>query len=877
MNVSKKMSWIVVLSSLAVLLPALIVFYFTAKKELLETELAAHQVHVQALADEFASDLHTFSVKLEKLDRLINRQLLDRSDIDVARFDRRMSVSPDGAWRNTEETYSGHLQAGLFLPPDYNITVESKRFYGRMFDIFESFGVATSSEKVFNNIWFLDHHRAELIYDRVFPDFVYRMTPDTDYTATDWMTLASPERNPQRQTQWTPPLFDPTPASWMVSAVHPLDIDGVWVGTLGQDIQLNRLFSLMHDSDDKFAGEQHILRDKKGDFILAGPWQGQLEGKAEPFTIDKQETELLTLLTHPLSNVSTLLGEVSMQGQSYQVIGVLLQPMGWRYLHLIPTDAILANLVKVVYTAALFFVFTAVAISLLINGAVRKVVSKPIEQLVLRTRLFAIGLKPEPIADWGSIEMTELALAVDMMKDDLDREANRLAHMATHDELTGLPNRNLLNDRLEQVIVDTKRNKTKAAILFLDLDQFKNVNDSLGHSLGDQLLKTVAERIALQLPEDSVVSRFGGDEFVVLIPKFEHMFELSNIAGELLFIIQQPYLIEGYDLSITSSIGISVCPDDSDIVETLIQNADAAMYQSKKLGRNGFKFHTQDIREQILRKRHLEDALRKALDDQQFVLYYQPKVNFKTKQIVGMEALIRWQHPQMGIVSPLEFIPLAEETGLIIEIGEWVIQTACMQMKTWSEQYPWLDNMAINLSVRQFQQQDFCQRVELLLTEKQIDSSKIDFEITESMIMEDVEAAIRILAQLRMLGVSISIDDFGTGYSSLSYLKHLPADSLKIDRAFIKEIVHDANDQAITKSIIALATNLNLSVIAEGIEDAEQDTMLTDMGCDYAQGYYFSRPLPAEELSLLLAQQDEHSAETPHRGAEYCQLVESRN
>ncbi len=855
MNVSRKMSWIVILSSLAVLLPALLTFYYAAKKELLATELAQHRDYIQITADNFSSDLSIFATNLAKLDLLINRQLVDAGDKEIARFDKRMAISADGAWRNNKDTYDGSIDAGLFLPPNYPLTEESKRFYGRLFNIFESFGVATHSEKTFSNIWFLGPQRSELIFDQYFQNFVYLMTPTTDYTMTEWMTLASPERNPERSIKWTSPLFDPVSGAWIVSAVHPLDIDGEWVGTLGQDVQLNRLFTLIQGMGDPFEGEQHILRDNQGGFILAGPWQEELEGSVEQFSIDPQESGLLALLSRQMTDSASLMGEVTLQGKSYQAIGLSLQPMDWDYIHLIPTDDMLKNLLKVVYVAALFFLLTAIAISLVINTAVRKVISKPIEQLVLRTRLFAIGLKPEPVANWGSHEMTELALALDMMNDDLERETNRLAFMATHDDLTGLPNRSLLNDRLEQVIADSRRNNTKAAVLFLDLDQFKIINDSLGHSTGDKLLQMVGERISFQLREDDVVSRFGGDEFVVVISDFEHMLDLSNIAEKLLFIIKQPYIIDGYDLNITSSIGISICPEDSDVAETLIQNADSAMYQSKNLGRNAFQFHTKDIRDQVLRKLQLEEALRKALEEQQFLLYYQPKVNLKTNEIYGIEALIRWQHPEMGIVSPLEFIPLAEETGLIMDIGEWVIEEACRQMKQWSEQYPWLKNMAINLSVRQFQQKDLCQQIEGIMHEQKVDSAKIDFEITESMIMGDVEAAIRVLAQLRALGVSISIDDFGTGYSSLSYLKHLPADTLKIDRAFVNDLVNDKNDQAITKSIIALATNLNLNVIAEGIEDAEQAAMLTAMGCHYAQGYYFSRPLPAADFTLLLAKQ----------------------
>lgn len=855
MNVSRKMSWIVILSSLSVLLPALILFYHVAKKELLDKELSQHQYYLQVVTDEFASDFGSFSSNLEKLDQLINRQLAYADEKDSALFDERMAVAEDGAWRNKKQSYDGSIEAGLFLPPDYQVTDETKRFYGKMFDIFEAFGASSNSEKTYTNVWFLDHQRSELIFDLGYPDFIYLMSPDTDYTSTDWMTLASPERNPSRETKWTPPLFDEVSRTWMVSTVHPLDIAGKWVGTLGQDVQLRLLFDFIDSISDKYSGEQHLLRDTQGGFILAGPWQQQLETQTEQFTIDPKETELLALLSQKLSNSAQLMGEVHVDGSSYQAVAVNIQPMNWAYINLIPTRAIVAPLVKMVYLAALFLVATVLVTTLLIHSVIGKTISKPIERLALRTRLFATGQKPQPISDWGCHEVNVLAQALDLMNEDLDRETNRLAYMATHDDLTRLPNRTLLEDRLEQVIAHTKRHNTRAAVLFLDLDQFKTINDSLGHSLGDKLLQLVADRISFQLREEDTVARFGGDEFVVIVSDFEHMQDVSNIAEKLLFVINQPYIIDGYDLSITSSIGISICPDDSNVAETLIQNADTAMYQSKKQGRNDYQFYTQDIHEIVLRKLQLEDALRKAVEEKQFVLYYQPKINLKSKKICGMEALIRWQHPDLGIVSPLEFIPLAEETGMIIEIGDWVTEEACLRMKTWSEQYPWLCTMAINLSARQFRQKDFTDQIGRVLIKTKVNSKIIDFEITESMIMDDVEAAITQLAELRGLGVSISIDDFGTGYSSLSYLKHLPADRLKIDKTFVKELVNDRDDQAITKSILALAQNLHLRVVAEGVEDAEQEQLLTEMGCDFAQGFYFSPPVPAAEMTALLAEQ----------------------
>jgi diguanylate cyclase (GGDEF)-like protein len=432
-----------------------------------------------------------------------------------------------------------------------------------------------------------------------------------------------------------------------------------------------------------------------------------------------------------------------------------------------------------------------------------------------------------------------------------------LQFVSTHDDLTGLPNRTLLTDRLEHIIAFVKRHENKAAVLFIDLDEFKTINDSLGHSFGDKLLQMVSERLLFQLREEDTIARFGGDEFVVIISKFTHMLDVSNIAEKLLFVINQPYMIDGHDINVTGSIGISICPDDSDIAETLIQNADTAMYLSKGMGRNAYQFYTKAIHEKVVRKHQLEEALRRAIVENQFVLHYQAKVSLVTKQIYGMEALIRWQHPEFGMIPPDEFIALAEETGLIVEIGEWVIREACTAMKSWLTMYPWLDNISINLSVRQFKQEAFIANVLSILSDIDIDNRCIDFEITESIIMDDVEKAITILTDLRALGISISIDDFGTGYSSLNYLKRLPADTLKIDRTFVRDLSTDSADQAIIKSIIALATNLKLDVIAEGIEDRDQEALLTGMGCYAAQGYFYSKPISKEAMSELLMVQAE--------------------
>lgn len=451
-------------------------------------------------------------------------------------------------------------------------------------------------------------------------------------------------------------------------------------------------------------------------------------------------------------------------------------------------------------------------------------------------------------------DLGDISHYVSVSEDVTERKENqqKINFMATHDELTLLPNRNLLNDRLKQAITQAQRHNTKMAVLFIDIDHFKYINDSLGHQVGDELLKVLSERLASVLRQGDTVARFGGDEFVIVLPEIEFDNDIKVISNNLLKEIQRPYDIEGHELLITGSIGISLYPDDANDAEHLIQHADSAMYLAKQQGRNNSQFYTPEINEKVMRRLTLEKALRQAVKLKQFVLYYQPKVDLLSNKITGVEALIRWQHPELGLVSPAEFIPLAEETGVIIELGDWVILEACTQMKKWQDIHPELNNMSINVSARQFWQADFKDQVASIFAETQVRCDSIELELTESVVMDDVDTAITTMKSLKKLGLSLSLDDFGTGYSSLSYLQRFPVDVLKIDRSFVSELKTAKSNSSIIRSIIALANNFGLKVVGEGIEQAFQQQILTELGCDYGQGYYFSRPVNAEQLSKLL-------------------------
>jgi diguanylate cyclase (GGDEF)-like protein/PAS domain S-box-containing protein len=432
------------------------------------------------------------------------------------------------------------------------------------------------------------------------------------------------------------------------------------------------------------------------------------------------------------------------------------------------------------------------------------------------------------------------------------RAEERIRSLAYHDTLTGLPNRLLFADRLAVAVVQAHRQGQKLAVLFLDLDGFKVINDSLGHSLGDRLLEVVAERIQCALREGDTVARLGGDEFTLLLPGVSRAEDAAKVAEKILEALRQPVPIDGRELYVTGSVGISVYPDDGGDSETLVRNADAAMYRAKDRGRDTYQLYAAAMNATAVERLAIESSLRKALAQEALRLHYQPLLDLATGRVYGVEALLRWERPGHGLVFPDEFIPLAELTGLIIPIGPWVWRTACSQVKQWHQQGHGDLRLAVNLSARQFQQLDVAAQVTRALEETGFPATHLDLEITESYAMQNPESAIQTLRELRAVGLGLSIDDFGVGYSSLSYLKRLPIDTLKIDRSFVRDITTDPDDAAIVTAVIAMARTLKLLVVAEGVETEEQRAFLAARGCDRAQGFLWSRAIPAEECEKLL-------------------------
>ena len=428
----------------------------------------------------------------------------------------------------------------------------------------------------------------------------------------------------------------------------------------------------------------------------------------------------------------------------------------------------------------------------------------------------------------------------------------KMSHLAQHDSLTDLPNRLLLNDRLTQTIFMAHRRRKQFAVLFIDVDHFKHINDSLGHLIGDKLLQSVARRLTTCVRGSDTVSRQGGDEFVVLLADVEHAEAVGYSAAKFLSAQAEKHCIAEHELHVTLSIGISIFPGDGEDAETLLKNADAALYHAKEHGRNNYQFFKQNMNDRAVERQSLEGSLRKALARQEFVLHYQPKVNLKTGEITGAEALIRWLHPVRGLLSPKQFVSIAEDSGLIVPIGQWMLREACRQAQAWQDAGLRPTPIAVNISAVEFRREDFLADIRDILRDTGLDPHYLEIELTESVLVQDIESTMAVLHALKALGVQLAIDDFGTGYSSLSYLRQFPVDTLKIDQSFVRDIAAGNGDATIVSAVIGMGNSLKLRVSAEGVETREQLVFLQAEQCDEGQGFYFSPPVDAETFAELL-------------------------
>ena len=457
-----------------------------------------------------------------------------------------------------------------------------------------------------------------------------------------------------------------------------------------------------------------------------------------------------------------------------------------------------------------------------------------------------------------ALEHHDLRAAKRLYEDHLEelveqRTAER-DHLTYHEALTGLPNRVLFRDRLAHAVVRAHRRQQLLVVIFIAIDRFKSLNDTLGHVVGDQILCGVAERLSSFRDGGDMVASCGGEEFAILVSGISRTEEAVRISQNVQEVFKSPFSFGGHELFVTTSVGISLYPHDGENAQTLLQHAGVALHRSREQGGDNYQFYRADMNEQALKRLGLENGLRRALEREEFVVYYQPQINTFTGQLAGMEALVRWRHPDLGLIPPAEFIPLAEETGLIVPLGEWVLRTACAQNKAWQDEGFAPLQMSVNFSPRQFQQPALLEQIRRVISETGLEPHYLEIELTESSVMKDAELTIKTLRRLKETGVRVSIDDFGTGYSSLSYLKRFPIDTLKIDISFVRHSTTDPKDAAIVRAIITLAHTLELKVIAEGVETEEQLGLLRALGCDEIQGYLFGKPLPAAALAELLSQ-----------------------
>lgn len=430
----------------------------------------------------------------------------------------------------------------------------------------------------------------------------------------------------------------------------------------------------------------------------------------------------------------------------------------------------------------------------------------------------------------------------------LKEEKNR--KLAFWDSLTELPNREAFINKLESIVV-TIRQEEKIGIMYIDLDDFKVINDTIGHSYGDELLIDVTDRLRQVVDENDFLSRFGGDEFIILTQNLGDIDLYEEKIKKIQKVFSYPFVLATREFFVTTSIGVAFAPHDGKTTQILIKNVDAAMYAAKKIGKNTYYFYEESISKELMDKIEIQADMRNAIEREEFQVYYQSQVDLKTNKISGFEALIRWEHPTMGLLMPMDFIPIAEETGLIVPIGKWVLKTACKQLKKWEEEFGNV-NVAVNLSARQFIEKDLVAMVKDVIRETKILPNHLELEITETIALKDIDYSIKVMSELKKLGIQFSLDDFGTGYSSMSYLKTLPVDNLKIDKSFLDTIVEEVKDQKMVSAMVNLAQNLDLDVIAEGVEETKQDIFLKGIHCDKAQGYLYSRPVPVEEATVLL-------------------------
>lgn len=786
-----------------------------ALSQLLQDQMAHHltdrlidsqKLRIQEKVDRFDSTLRGAEISVQRYASLLSQDRLS-SVPPAERFETTFQQDRDGSWRVPRARFKSSEDANAWIPPSVPLTDANKRFFLKALDVTRSFGQGALRAPL-ENSWMLPLINGMTAYWPAKPDYLYDATSDLSYLQTPWVTLTDPKTNPGHRPRWVGPEFDPAAKDWSISVVAPFFINGVWAGSVGHDMVASRLLSNLFDS--RNPSGQSLSRP-----LFAATLNGDLLAKpgSVPKAGEKVHERYRTMLKTPQQG-----GELRLirDGADYLLVAA------------IPTLS-----AKVFYQVD--------------GGWLRSTVGKEMVGLQLGQGLFVLLAVGAVMAF-----AVKDAQARQQQQTYLEERNRDLSELARRDQLTMLPNRLGLIDKANLALQRSRRSGSDLLVVFVDLDRFKNVNDSLGHDSGDALLQAVAERLLTQVRNTDTVARLGGDEFVLIIEDLDDQFDAGHFAEKLHQAFSEPLLLNGQPLPVTPSIGVSIFPEDGGDIETLMRKADLAMYAVKSQGRNGWLFFTEEMNREVQARLRLERDLRAGLTRDEFVVHYQPQWLIDGSRITGWEALLRWRHPEQGWISPEEFIPVAEETGLIQDLGRLVLTQACAEAVRWQQEGLGRFSVSVNLSVRQFEHADLVEVVLATLREVGLPADQLELEITESIMMDTSGKMQQQLRELRACEVRVAIDDFGTGYSSLGYLSTLPIDRLKIDRSFVASSLSEANSSVIIEAVLSLARSLGLTTIAEGVETEAQRRFLRQQGCQQMQGYLMSRPMPPEAIAAYL-------------------------
>ena len=737
----------------------------------------------------------------------------DRDPIPATaeRFEEVLRRDPDGSWRVPRQRFDPLQDANAWVPPDVPLTDANRRFFLQALAVTRSFGHGALRDPLVNS-WVLPRINGMTAYWPSKPSYLYDASSTLDYRQTPWLTLTDPKVNPRGEPRWVGPEFDPAAKDWSLSVVAPFFRDGRWAGSVGHDMVVSRLM------------ERLFTSRQQGDTALSQPL-------SQPLFVAASNGELLALpgrVPGPGERIPPRLRPLLKSQGTTRGLRVRADGSDYLVVASIPT-----------LNATLFYRVD--------GGWLQRTVQQELLGLQLGQGLFVLLIV-------GSV--TALAYKDGQSRrqqQELLESRNRdLSEQARCDPLTSLPNRLGLIERAQESLERARRNGSDLLVVFLDLDQFKVVNDSLGHDSGDALLQGVAKRLRSTMRSTDTVARQGGDEFVLIIEDLDDQFDAAHFAEKLLRAFEQPLLLDGQPLRVTPSIGISLFPGDGADIETLMRKADIAMYAVKGSGRNGWMFFAEEMNQEVQERLQLERDIRRAIDHREFRLHYQPQWRIDRSAITGWEALLRWEHPQRGLLRPDQFITVAEETGMIRELGRQVLGIACQEAVRWQRDGLGRFSVSVNLSARQFDQDNLLQEVEEALRVSGLQPELLELEITETVMLTNQNKTMKMLNLLRLQGIRVSIDDFGTGYSSLSYLSVLPIDRLKIDRSFVSSSLDEGSGSVIVEAVISLARSLGLATIAEGVETDAQRRFLRLQGCEEIQGFLVGRPMPAEAIDAFL-------------------------